>query len=168
MCLQWIQNERNTVPLHEPEVSVRLSPARRLPWHAQPVAHAEESHRSRSTLDQKLGGDSAAFARLLNALCRASKETMLLQKYRDACAKARAALQTLHDPKRKLTDDERRSIVLQVDDILGLSSNGSGEPEQKSEPRILNSEGSAKPEEDEPTASAPAPAPNEALSSATA
>jgi hypothetical protein len=77
------------------------------------------------SLNQKLGGDCAAFARLINALARASKETMQLQKYREACARARRMLDQLKDPKRKLTDDERRSIVLQVDDILGLG----GEPE---------------------------------------
>jgi hypothetical protein len=75
------------------------------------------------SLDKRLGGDCAAFARLLNALARASRETMLLQKYRDACARARAALEPMKDPRRKLTESERRAIVLQVDDILGLRSN---------------------------------------------
>jgi hypothetical protein len=74
------------------------------------------------SLNDKLGGDCAAFARLLNALSRASRETVQLQKYREACAKARAALQPLRDPKRKLSEDERRSLVLMVDDILGLPS----------------------------------------------
>ena len=64
----------------------------------------------------------AAFARLINALARASRETMQLQRYRDVCARARRMLEQLKDPKRKLTDDERRSIVLQVDDILGLGA----------------------------------------------
>lgn len=73
------------------------------------------------SLNKKLGGDCAAFARLINALARASRETMVLQKYREACAKARAALQPLRDPNRKLTDAERRAIVLEVDDILGTS-----------------------------------------------
>ena len=73
------------------------------------------------SLDKKLGGDSAAFVRLLNALARTSRETMMLQKYREACAKARAALYELKDPKRKLTDSERRAIVMHVDDILGIS-----------------------------------------------
>jgi hypothetical protein len=72
------------------------------------------------SLDDKLGGDSAAFARLLNALSRASRETLQLQKYRDACARARAALHELKDPKRKLSESETRAIVLKVDDILGL------------------------------------------------
>jgi len=83
----------------------------------------------RSLLDLKLGGDSAAFVRLVNALARASRETMLLQKYRTACAQARAALSELKDPKRKLSESERRAIVLQVDDILGLGSPEDDEPE---------------------------------------
>lgn len=70
------------------------------------------------TLDAKLGGDSAAFARLIHALSRATRETLQVQKHREACAKARAVLETLRDPK--LTEDERRSLVLLVDDILGL------------------------------------------------
>jgi len=74
------------------------------------------------SLDQKLGGDCVAFARLIHALSRASRETMLLQKYRDACVRARAALLELKDPNRKLTESETRAIVLQVDDILGLRS----------------------------------------------
>ena len=70
-------------------------------------------------LNKKLGGDCAAFARLVNALARASRETMQLQKYREACAKARAALREL-DPKRKLDESETRAIVRKVDEILGL------------------------------------------------
>ena len=72
------------------------------------------------TLDEKLGGDSAAFARLIHALARATRETLQVQKYRETCAKARAAIETLRDPKRKLTEEERRSLVLLVDDLLGL------------------------------------------------
>jgi hypothetical protein len=75
----------------------------------------------RSILDCRLGGDSAAFVRLINALVRASRETMLVQKYRDACARARAALREL-DPKRKLDESETRAIVRKVDEILGLAS----------------------------------------------
>jgi len=79
---------------------------------------------SPGSLDKKLGGDSIAFARLLNALARASRETMLLQKYREACAQARAALQPLKDPNRKLSDNERHVIVHHVDQILGLDHQG--------------------------------------------
>jgi len=74
------------------------------------------------SLNEKLGGDCAAFARLLNALSRASRETMLLQKFRDACARARAALQPLQDPNRKISEKETRAVVRHVDAILGLQS----------------------------------------------
>ncbi len=70
------------------------------------------------TLNQKLGGDCASFARLLNALARASRETMQLQKYREACARARAALEPMKDPRRKLSDDERHAIIHQVQSVL--------------------------------------------------
>jgi len=76
--------------------------------------------RTRSALDLRLGGDSAAFVRLINALVRASRETMLVQKYRDACARARDTLREL-DPKRKLDESETRAIVRKVDEILGLA-----------------------------------------------
>jgi len=72
-------------------------------------------------LDDKLGGDCSSFARLLNALARASRETIHLQKYREACARARTALQDLKDPKRKLSESETRAIVMKVDDLLGLT-----------------------------------------------
>ena len=73
------------------------------------------------SLNEKLGGDCTAFARLLNALARASRETMLLQKYREACARARAALEPMKDPNRKLSDNERHAIIHHVDQILGLN-----------------------------------------------
>jgi len=83
------------------------------------------------TLDEKLGGDSAAFARLIHALARATRETLQVQKYRETCAKARAAIESLRDPKRKLTEEERRSLVLLVDDILGLPPQGVQSPRSK-------------------------------------
>ena len=55
-------------------------------------------------------------------IATASRETLQLQKYRDACAHLRAALHELKDPKRKLNESETRAIVLKVDDILGLRS----------------------------------------------
>jgi hypothetical protein len=94
------------------------------------------------SLNRKLGGDCAAFARLLNALARASRETMLLQKYREACARARAALRELKDPKRKLTEDERRAIVRNVDDILGLSSE---DDEQSSSSAVASAKAEVQP-----------------------
>ncbi len=78
------------------------------------------------TLNELLGGDCTAFARLLNALARASRETMQLQKYREACAQARAALEPLRDPTRKLSDEERHAIVHHVDHLLGLDEQVQG------------------------------------------
>jgi hypothetical protein len=45
---------------------------------------------------------------------------MQLQKYRDACAKARLAMEPMKDPHRKLTDSETRAVVAKVDEILGI------------------------------------------------
>ena len=86
--------------------------------------HAFEAMRNLGpgTLDEKLGGNSLAFSRLLNSLCRASREIIQLQQYRDACAKAHAAMQPLMDPNRELTLQERRALVREVDKILGLNS----------------------------------------------
>jgi hypothetical protein len=74
------------------------------------------------SLDEKLGGDCASFARLIHALARVSRETKELQKYREACAKARDLLLELKDPNRKLTEQETRAIVSHTCDILGVSS----------------------------------------------
>jgi hypothetical protein len=71
------------------------------------------------------------FARLVNALSRLTREALAFEKYHDACANARAALQELKDPKRKLTEDETRAIVLKVEKILGL---GSADTTEKVEP----------------------------------
>ena len=46
---------------------------------------------------------------------------MQLQKYREACAKAWAALHELKDPHRKLTESETRAIVRNVDQLFGLT-----------------------------------------------
>jgi hypothetical protein len=86
-----------------------------------PADSPRSSASRRSALDLRLGGDSAAFVRLMNALARSSRETMLLQKYREACAKAREAVLPLRDPKRKLTDSERRAIVRNVDEMFGIA-----------------------------------------------
>ena len=77
--------------------------------------------RPRSQLDFRLGGDSSAFVRLVNALARASRETMLVQKYRETCTRARAAMQPLKDPNRKLTHEETQAIVHKLDQILGFA-----------------------------------------------
>lgn len=90
------------------------------------------------SLDKKLGGNCASFARLLNALSRASRETMQLQNYREACAKARAALKPLKDPNRKLSDNERRAIVRHVDEILGFAPEDGDYPEPQDPPGTLS------------------------------
>ena len=61
-----------------------------------------------------------AYTRLFSALPRITREALRFQKYRDACLQAKAALQPMRDPKRKLTDEERQAIVRNVDEILGL------------------------------------------------
>ncbi len=73
------------------------------------------------SLKEKLGGDCEAFARLVNALARVSRETIQLQKYREACAcaKARTTLPQL-DIDRKLDERENRVIVRKVDEVFGL------------------------------------------------
>jgi hypothetical protein len=60
------------------------------------------------------------FPKLVNALSRLTREVLAFQKYRDACAKARAEIKKLYDPNRKLSDSERLAIVRHVDDILGI------------------------------------------------
>jgi len=79
--------------------------------HLEPAAFAATAHEK-----------PESYARLFSALPRITRESLRYQKYRDACAKARLALQTLRDPKRKLNEQERRSLVLLVDNILGLPS----------------------------------------------
>jgi hypothetical protein len=57
---------------------------------------------------------------LLAAIPRFAHQALNFQKYREACAQARAELQKLRDPALPLTDQERRAIVDKVDEILGL------------------------------------------------
>jgi hypothetical protein len=73
-----------------------------------------------------------AYTRLFSALPRITREALRYQKYRDACAQARAELKKVYDPNRKLSDSERLAIVRHVDDILGIRM-----PEPESEPEPL-------------------------------
>jgi len=75
-----------------------------------------------AALAEKMAEDPDKYTRLLNSLSRLARETLALQKHRDANTRLRAALLERKDPKRKLSESERRAIVLQVDDILGLGS----------------------------------------------
>lgn len=72
------------------------------------------------SLDQKLGGDSMAFFRLIAALARSSRPSLQPEPYRQACARAREALAPLRDPQQKPDAARLRTILLQVDDILSL------------------------------------------------
>ena len=77
--------------------------------------------------------DPEAYTRLFSVLPRITREALRYQKYRDACAQARAALKELKDPRRKLTDSETRAIVSHVDSILGLQSMDGNGPEDGEE-----------------------------------
>ena len=66
--------------------------------------------------------DPDKYIRAANSLSRLSRSILQIQHYRDLCARARAALNELKDPQRKLTQSETRAIVRQVDAILGLDS----------------------------------------------
>jgi hypothetical protein len=57
---------------------------------------------------------------MLNTLARITRSLLNLKQYQDQAAQARLALEPMRDPRRKLTDDERRAIVAQVDEILGI------------------------------------------------
>jgi hypothetical protein len=75
---------------------------------------------SPGSIDQKLGGNSTIFFRLINALSRASRETTLIQKYRSAFQQVKAGLGELKDPDRKLTQKEISAVVHRLDEILGF------------------------------------------------
>jgi hypothetical protein len=72
--------------------------------------------------DENSQPDPEQFARLVNALSRLTREALAFQKYHDACAQARLALQELKDPNRELNESETRAIVRKVNQILGLDS----------------------------------------------
>ena len=63
-----------------------------------------------------------AYTGLFSVLPRITREALRYEKYRDACTQARAAIQQLRDPNRKLSEQETRAIVRHVDSILGLQS----------------------------------------------
>ncbi len=78
-------------------------------------------HFTASAVANNVADDPDKYTRIINSLSRLARETLALQKYQDACARARAALQPLKDPKRKLSDTERHALVHLVDDILGIA-----------------------------------------------
>ena len=75
-------------------------------------------HLGSGELKDKLGGDPEGFARLVHALARACRETVNLQKHREASAKV-AALELKHlDPARELSDREHEIITDKMDDYF--------------------------------------------------
>jgi hypothetical protein len=79
-------------------------------------------HFSSAAVAQNVADDPDKYTRIVNSLSRLARETLALQKYQDACARAKAALQPMLDPKRELTESETRAIVRSVDRVLGLAS----------------------------------------------
>lgn len=79
-----------------------------------------------ANLRGQFDSDPANYTRLLNSICRLSRETVFARKYNDTCQRLQLAShqgqQPLLDPKRKLTDSERLAIVRHVDEILGLAA----------------------------------------------
>ncbi len=71
--------------------------------------------------------DPDKYTRLLNALSRITRESLTIQKYRDASARAREALKPMMNPNRKLNDEETRAIVRKVDEILGFPTDDDDE-----------------------------------------
>ena len=86
-------------------------------------------HFTPAALGQNIADDPDKYTRIINSLSRLARETLALQKYQDACAKARAALNQMLDPKRKLNQSETRAIVRTVDKILGLNFDDEEEEE---------------------------------------
>jgi len=75
-------------------------------------------HIGSGQLKEKLGGDPQGFARLVNALARACRETNNLQKYHDACAKAAAAQLKQLDPNREISDRENELFAKKVEELF--------------------------------------------------
>ncbi len=75
-------------------------------------------HLESTPMKDKLGGDIHNFTRLVHALARASRETLNLQKHREAAAKA-AATELKHlDPNRELNERERELIFKKIEEVF--------------------------------------------------
>jgi len=75
-------------------------------------------HIGSGQLKEKLGGDPQGFARLVNALARACRETNNLQKYHDACAKAAAAQLKQLDRTARSTTGKTNSSPKKVEELF--------------------------------------------------
>ena len=84
--------------------------------------------RDLSTSGADRDSDPDKYVRAANSLARLSRSILALHQFRDACASAHAAKQELKDPRRKLTEEERRALILEVDEILGIGQPNQGPP----------------------------------------
>jgi len=78
-------------------------------------------HIASGGFNEKLGGDPEIFARLVHAMARASRETLNLQKYREACAKTKAAELKQLDPDRDLSDKDFELLVKKADRVFKVA-----------------------------------------------
>src|SRR5258706_4951070 len=69
---------------------------------------------------EKLNDDPANHTRMLNSLCRLSREALGLRKYENTCAQAKAQESRKLDPKRDLIEKERDLIWGQVQGVFGF------------------------------------------------
>jgi hypothetical protein len=67
-----------------------------------------------------LADHTEQYVGIINSIARIGHEALNFEKYREACARARAEILKLKDPSRKLSDEETRAIVDTVDRILGF------------------------------------------------
>jgi len=81
-----------------------------------------------------LAKDPRSYARIVNALSRLSKESLSLQKHRQACAKAVAAELKHLDPTREFTDREHEIITGRMDDYFLKPLRRKPNPEQPAAP----------------------------------
>jgi hypothetical protein len=89
----------------------------------------------KSLKSERLKDDAPNYTRLLNTLARLSREALCLRKHSEACAAAQAALAPAKDPKRELSDEDRRAIVHHVDRVLGLAPDRPMTPAPQPSPR---------------------------------
>ena len=78
-------------------------------------------HLGSTPMKDKLGGDPHQFARLVHALSRACRETLNLQKHREASTKAAASQLKNLNPDRDLSDNEYALLVNKMDQVFKVA-----------------------------------------------
>jgi len=86
------------------------------------------------SLKKMLAKDPRSYARIVNALSRLSKESLSLQKHRQACAKAVAAELKHLDPNREFSDREHEIITDRMDDFFLKPRRRRPNPDQPAPP----------------------------------